>query len=486
MMKKRGYSERVFRACLRVVLLVALLVLEAPQSLAQNVDVSDSLWSIILPTEAAANVDMGRVLVGSSRDSVVAAFLTNTGTVPVRIDSLYFTGPDAGLFSVKSALPPYTLQVGVPQPVEFHFVCPSLGVKTATIVIHAQADTITATITGEGVIPKIEVTTPMVNFGALTVNEKRDTTITSVIRNIGSAPLNVSATGHLGPDTSQFIIISGGGAFTLAPGESHPMQLRFAPVRVGSTSGRIGFDHDAAGSPATVDLFGEGLPITGSATLWIDTIRAKIGDTVEVAIRMRDTVKVREAGTTRISTELRFRSSLLAPLPGTPRGVQANRVRTILLDSLPVATDAEGVLARLHFIATLGDSAGTSLELHNTVAVGGMVTMKEIPGYFGLTNICLEGGARLYDAGGRVSLFQNRPNPFNAQTVIDYQVIEEGPTQLFVMDLMGRTISTLVQGSMPRGRHTVSFDASSLPSGTYVLVMQTPSNRISRFMEILK
>jgi hypothetical protein len=439
-----------------------------------------------MPEVSIVNVDMGKALLNKQKDSVVTAFYTNTGPVPIRIDTMYFTGADAGLFSIVSGAPPYTIPTGETHPVEFRFLTSTLGVKSAGITIFTQAETLMTTITGEGVYPAVEVTTTMVDFGPLTVNKTRDSVLSTVIRNIGSAPLNVSGTRLLGPDTTQFIIVSGGGAFTLQPGENHPMRLQFAPIRVGRTSGRIGFDHDADGSPSTMELYGEGLHIVGSAVIWIDTLRARIGDTVEVAIRMRDTVSVVECGTTRISTELHLNSSMLLPLDGTPQGVKNNGQRMILLDSLPVVTDAGGALARLRFLAVLGDAEWTDLRLENTQFIGGVIVDTVISGYFALTDICHEGGPRLIDMGGKISLKQNRPNPFNAATVIDYEVIESGPVSMIVMDQLGRKVAVLVDGEVSRGKHTIGFDASALPSGVYMLVMQTPTVRMVRRMEVIK
>ena len=160
--------------------------------------------------------------------------------------------------------------------------------------------------------------------------------------------------------------------------------------------------------------------------------------------------------------------------------------RSIRLDNLPLLPDAQGVLARLQFIATLGNAEGTPIHLENSFAPGGDVTVTEIPGYFLLSDICREGGTRLFLETGSIGLRQNRPNPFNASTVIEYEVIENGHTRLFVMDLLGRTVSVLVDGVIEAGRYSVVFNASALPSGTYLYVLQTPTQRLLKLMEVVK
>jgi hypothetical protein len=65
------------------------------------------------------------------------------------------------------------------------------------------------------------------------------------------------------------------------------------------------------------------------------------------------------------------------------------------------------------------------------------------------------------------ALSQNYPNPFNPSTKISYQLPTEGLVHLEVYDIMGRTLTTLVNEEKPAGQFTATFDASQLPSGIY-------------------
>ncbi|MBE0643310.1 MAG: T9SS type A sorting domain-containing protein [Bacteroidetes bacterium] len=63
---------------------------------------------------------------------------------------------------------------------------------------------------------------------------------------------------------------------------------------------------------------------------------------------------------------------------------------------------------------------------------------------------------------------QNFPNPFNPSTTIQYSVPEQSQVKLIVTDMLGRTIATLVSGTVEEGVHTATFDAANLNSGSYV------------------
>lgn len=64
-------------------------------------------------------------------------------------------------------------------------------------------------------------------------------------------------------------------------------------------------------------------------------------------------------------------------------------------------------------------------------------------------------------------LHQNYPNPFNPTTAIQLAVAERADVRLTVHDMLGRTVATLVDGTLDAGMHTVPFDATGLASGNY-------------------
>ena len=91
-------------------------------------------------------------------------------------------------------------------------------------------------------------------------------------------------------------------------------------------------------------------------------------------------------------------------------------------------------------------------------------------------DICREGGERLFDATGRISLEPNHPNPFNSITQLTYETIEKGRTELYILDMLGRRVATLVDTEREPGRYRVYFDAGALPSGVYIAVLRTSYN----------
>jgi len=80
----------------------------------------------------------------------------------------------------------------------------------------------------------------------------------------------------------------------------------------------------------------------------------------------------------------------------------------------------------------------------------------------------------------------NYPNPFNPQTTIRFNVPEASVVKLVVYDVLGREVRVLVDGVREAGMHEVVFDASTLPSGTYLYRLETPEGSFVRTMQLVK
>jgi hypothetical protein len=78
------------------------------------------------------------------------------------------------------------------------------------------------------------------------------------------------------------------------------------------------------------------------------------------------------------------------------------------------------------------------------------------------------------------------PNPFNPATTIAYDLSRTGFVRLAVYNLMGQKVATLVNGVVPAGQHTLSFDGSSLPSGTYITRLNAGDFQASQKIVLIK
>jgi len=68
---------------------------------------------------------------------------------------------------------------------------------------------------------------------------------------------------------------------------------------------------------------------------------------------------------------------------------------------------------------------------------------------------------------GNFRLHLNYPNPFNASTIIAYDLSRAGHISLCVFDPLGRQVAVLKDGFSEAGRYRLNFDGSDLASGIY-------------------
>ncbi len=194
------------------------------------------------------------------------------------------------------------------------------------------------------------------------------------------------------------------------------------------------------------------------------------GDRIDIPLRVQTSGTALSTVSASIVARFRCDAGVLAPVGTTPMGDLVGDERVIEVEMKP--PHAHAPLTTLHFIATLGSRRQTRLALDTLWSTDAIFRIEALPGLFTLLT-CEEGGERLFSDGGTLTLLQNQPNPFNAETMITYTVIENAPVDVFVVDQLGRRIATLYLGEGVPGTYTVRFDASSLSSGMYTCFLRS-------------
>jgi subtilisin family serine protease len=84
------------------------------------------------------------------------------------------------------------------------------------------------------------------------------------------------------------------------------------------------------------------------------------------------------------------------------------------------------------------------------------------------------------------SLMQNYPNPFNPMTTIEYSLAEKADVKILIYSVLGKQISSLVNMTKEAGYHKYYFDASGLPSGTYIYQIRAGNFIQTKKMMVIK
>lgn len=81
---------------------------------------------------------------------------------------------------------------------------------------------------------------------------------------------------------------------------------------------------------------------------------------------------------------------------------------------------------------------------------------------------------------------QNYPNPFNPATTIRFVLESPTTVKLVVYDLLGRPVTTLINGVKGAGEHSVTWEAGNRPAGVYYYTLTAGSFSETRKMLLVK
>jgi len=138
-----------------------------------------------------------------------------------------------------------------------------------------------------------------------------------------------------------------------------------------------------------------------------------------------------------------------------------------------------------NYIAYCGDYPATVVDssLFQIEVVAGPLTKAGEAGWV-LTGSFLEGD--LTDVPSEFALLSNYPNPFNAQTVIQYQLPASSSVKLEIYNLIGEKVATLLNGAEEAGYKSVTWDASEISSGIYFYKLSAGDYTETKRMMLVK
>lgn len=91
-----------------------------------------------------------------------------------------------------------------------------------------------------------------------------------------------------------------------------------------------------------------------------------------------------------------------------------------------------------------------------------------------------------YKIPNEFALHQNYPNPFNPSTTIKFDLPEKSNVSIVIYNVLGQTISILVNEELNAGYHEVNFSAENLSSNIYFYRIQTDNNIAVKKMMVIK
>lgn len=314
--------------------------------------------------------------------------------------------------------------------------------------------------------PLVDVPSEL-KFGSTRVGVK--TTAEAVLRNVGTADLNVTNVLITGANSDKFSIESGGGAFTLKPGERRTVIVGFTPVDAPQVTALLQFMHNANGSPTIVTLSGSGK----QAVLVPVATMIDFGEQRINTFAQQEPIVFRNGGadTLRVmSVELEGEGFTL----GSPSGAaQVAPVGSFKVRVSFRPTEEKlytGVVRIRHELGN--DPLEITLRGEGTNATG---------------NVASE----LVADGLRLSMGSIQPNPVHDGALIAWQLNGTGrlPVEILITDISGRTIHVEKRELIGIGgtyRESMQLDVRDLPSGEYHAVIRSARGSVAQRFVVLR
>jgi hypothetical protein len=222
------------------------------------------------------------------------------------------------------------------------------------------------------------------------------------------------------------------------------------------------------------------------------------GATIAFPINLIDPNGSLKAFNQGIKTQVRFNGTVLESV-GIPskQGVGNERIIDIVKNIVfPVASNVKDnspqapityPIQTITFRAMLGTEVNTRVIVENADVITGKVLVNPDSVMFTLDGVCISGGIRLFDpTKTEFQLNQINPNPINGITSIEYHILELGNHKMFVIDMLGNQVLEIFNDNFKEGNYSTKFDASTLPSGAYRIILQSPTEIKSQIVQVMK
>jgi len=239
-------------------------------------------------------VNLGHANVGTA-GAVSTLNVTNVATTATTISSVTLGGANANQFTIAGGgcTAGAVVQSDARCTVQVRLNPTTAGVKNATLTITPSAGpALVVQLTGIGdpaAQPAISVTPGVLSYG--TVTAPASSSLSTTIRNTGTANLNIGALTIAGTAAADYTVTSAPCA-PIAPNATCLVTVRFKPSATGARTATLSIAHNAVGSPTQVSLTGTG----AGSTFTVSPSPVTFG-TVSLNTTKTQSVTVKNSGT---------------------------------------------------------------------------------------------------------------------------------------------------------------------------------------------
>lgn len=409
--------------------------------------------------------------------------VSNYGQASMQVFSIGVEGADAAEFSVTSDPLPIRVEPGAKVNLTVAFTPQKNGVKDARVVVSSSAINApngrsVTQISARRDSVGFELSRTLVDFA--NVREGQELIERILLINTGTVALRWP---RQSVTIGRFRIESITPEVT-QPGERSNLTVRF----LGGAAGTVyqesyTFTDSICGTTEQLLLRASVKSYIG-ATLRVGSVQTRIGQQVGVPVYISNKVNFDRTSVTSISAVLRLNGTILTPTGTTPQGTFGSDGSRLVPVTIPIP-QGDSLATTLQFSTTWGNDTVGIISIDSLILTD-TLEITPIAGRVSLTDICYQGGARLFRNTDLSTGVQVAPMPVRASTTVYVTTIEPGLTRVELIDLNGRVVQTLVERVLSPGTWFVPLDVSTIPNGSYYVVLSTPSQRIVERMEVVR
>jgi Leucine-rich repeat (LRR) protein len=466
---------------------------------------------------AASTLGFGRVVVGRpipipSRDTLQ---ITNLSTAPLTLVSVVpQESSSESNFTIASAVTNVALLPNQSVSVAVEFLPRSIGQKSANLAMTylvtggtPQTVTQAAVLTGQGGALDVEGGA----FGAVLVQRGSLRALRAINRsatevNIKNARVTNSASGAFALVSAvQDVLIKAGDTATIPMQCSSPKeQFITGEVAIDAEVGTQGnrTSERATGPLTALVRAQKEADLLYNVQLTTATVNAAPGDSIKLRLQLyhenpttlatmrRDVFNNTTNPTFTVTAQFNKNVLALSSVKEQRAYYTGDAASTIATIRMIARWDGQSPLfVEIPCVVVNGATDVTSIRILDLqwAAIGGrdmFPTFDETTQFNAA--LCNAGGKRLVRQTTSVALSKASPNPVSDEVTLNYSIREQGQTTLALYDLKGIKLKEFVNGQLAPGDYTLRFRVDALPSGTYMVVLETPTARIDEQVNVVK
>ena len=358
------------------------------------------------------------------------------------------------------------------------------GLRNAEVVLQTNVNgidsifTIPIQVQVESINLAFEIDT--LDIGTLSPGSTNDTFI--VINNNGTI-----ATGFKSSTTSNINQLKDS---IIQPSNVYRLPMRVTiPSQETTISENIIITDDICGRSDTLYVIGRSrISDTIRTTVSLPNISAKPGDTISITMAITNSDKLNlPSAPVNYTATIGINPSIVH--------VTDNSLTYTKVDNFNYhytftgIRQSDSILLTIPAIATLGPTDRTPLEIVSFKWIDTLIAneVETIDGSVTITDLCEDGGVRLFIPGGSSFSLTSRPNPAASTVELLFGLAEPTPVSIKIIDYTGQIVATPVsEPSIAAGIYTRTIDVSTLPVGPYVIMLTSPNSSLHSRMDILR